>query len=121
MKVMDKRRRGSSNIRSRQGGGQGAQQNHLAETLRREVAVMKKLRHPNIVTLWEVIDDPKAQQLYMIQASEHGARWWGREGFSFVVEDVVVVAVAAAGVFGVVVAVTCPVACFAVRFCCGFG
>ncbi|CAN0043269.1 unnamed protein product [Scytosiphon promiscuus] len=67
MKVMEKRRRGSSSIRSRQGGGQGAQQNHLAETLRREVAVMKKLRHPNIVTLWEVIDDPKAQQLYMIQ------------------------------------------------------
>ncbi|CAN0050218.1 unnamed protein product, partial [Sphacelaria rigidula] len=40
---------------------------HLAETLRREVAVMKKLRHPNIVTLWEVIDDPRAQQLYLIQ------------------------------------------------------
>ncbi|CAN0538827.1 unnamed protein product, partial [Ectocarpus sp. 12 AP-2014] len=62
MKVMDKRKRGG--MRSRQ--GQGGHQ-HLAETLRREVAVMKKLRHPNIVTLWEVIDDPKAQQLYMIQ------------------------------------------------------
>ncbi|CAN0110703.1 unnamed protein product, partial [Hapterophycus canaliculatus] len=73
MKVMDKRRRGSSNLRSR---GQGTQQSHLAETLRREVAVMKKLRHPNIVTLWEVIDDPKAQQLYMIQASELDACRW---------------------------------------------
>ncbi|CAM9645159.1 unnamed protein product, partial [Ectocarpus sp. 13 AM-2016] len=62
MKVMDKRKRGG--MRSRQ--GQGGHQ-HLADTLRREVAVMKKLRHPNIVTLWEVIDDPKAQQLYMIQ------------------------------------------------------
>lgn len=58
MKVMDKRRRG-------QRAGQ-----HLAETLRREVAVMKKLRHPNIVTLREVIDDPKAQQIYMIQVND---------------------------------------------------
>eukprot|EP00903_Cladosiphon_okamuranus_P009035 g8638.t3 len=65
MKVIDKRKRGM-NMRSRQ-GGQGSHNHHLAETLRREVAVMKKLRHPNIVTLWEVIDDPKAQQLYMIQ------------------------------------------------------
>lgn len=55
MKVIQRKRKG-------QRPGQ-----HLAETLRREVAVMKKLRHPNIVTLWEVIDDPRAQQLYMIQ------------------------------------------------------
>lgn len=45
--------------------GQG--DDRVAETLRREVAIMKKLRHPNIVTLREVIDDPKARQLYMIQ------------------------------------------------------
>jgi CRP-like cAMP-binding protein len=38
-----------------------------AANLRREVAAMKKLRHPNIVTLWEVIDDPKSQHLYMVQ------------------------------------------------------
>lgn len=58
MKVIDKRRRS-------QRAGQ-----HLAETLRREVAVMKKLRHPNIVTLREVIDDPRAQQIFMIQVSD---------------------------------------------------
>ncbi len=40
---------------------------HLTSTLRHEVAVMKRLRHPNIVTLWEVIDDPNAHQLYLIQ------------------------------------------------------
>lgn len=68
MKVIDKRKRGM-NMRSRQ-GAQGGHNHHLAETLRREVAVMKKLRHPNIVTLWEVIDDPKAQQLYMIQVCD---------------------------------------------------
>lgn len=55
MKVIQRKRKG-------QRPGQ-----RLAETIRREVAVMKKLRHPNIVTLWEVIDDPRAQQLYMIQ------------------------------------------------------
>lgn len=60
MKVMDKRKRGQRLDR------------HLADTLRREVAVMKKLRHANIVTLWEVIDDPRAQQLYMIQVSGEG-------------------------------------------------
>ncbi|CAM9851885.1 unnamed protein product, partial [Discosporangium mesarthrocarpum] len=53
MKVVDKKKRWSKEF--------------IAESLRREVAVMKKLRHPNIVTLWEVIDDPKSQQLYMIQ------------------------------------------------------
>ena len=62
MKVVDKSRRGLRPWRQQSQG-----QQPLVETLRREVAVMKKLRHPNIVTLWEVIDDPKAHQLYMIQ------------------------------------------------------
>ena len=31
-----------------------------------EVAVMKKLRHKNIVTLHEVIDDPEAEKLYLV-------------------------------------------------------
>ncbi len=39
----------------------------LPKTLRHEVTVMKRLRHPNIVTLWEVIDDPNAHQLYLMQ------------------------------------------------------
>lgn len=69
MKVMDKRKRGA-----RQRQAQAHRQ--LAETLRREVAVMKKLRHPNIVTLWEVIDDPKAQQLYMIQVRDFLLSFW---------------------------------------------
>eukprot|EP00760_Papus_ankaliazontas_P001403 PhM_4_TR10465/c0_g1_i2/m.12749/K07359/CAMKK2; calcium/calmodulin-dependent protein kinase kinase 2 len=36
------------------------------EALRREVAIMKKLDHPNIVKLHEVIDDPKCEKLYLI-------------------------------------------------------
>lgn len=28
---------------------------------------MQMLRHPNVVTLWEVIDDPRSRKVYMIQ------------------------------------------------------
>jgi serine/threonine protein kinase len=36
------------------------------EALRREIAVMKKLRHKNIVALHEIIDDPDAEKLYLV-------------------------------------------------------
>lgn len=36
----------------------------------REFAVMKKLSHPNLVKLHEVIDDPEGDLFYMIQVSE---------------------------------------------------
>jgi SNF1-activating kinase 1 len=53
MQVIDKKQRGH----------RGAQ---MLDSLRREVAAMKKLRHPNIVTLLEVIDDPKVTALYYL-------------------------------------------------------
>eukprot|EP01012_Entosiphon_sulcatum_P040725 TRINITY_DN5441_c0_g1_i1.p1 TRINITY_DN5441_c0_g1~~TRINITY_DN5441_c0_g1_i1.p1 ORF type:complete len:657 (+),score=105.11 TRINITY_DN5441_c0_g1_i1:70-1971(+) len=34
--------------------------------VQREVAIMKKLRHPNLVSLYEVIDDPQGDKLYLI-------------------------------------------------------
>ncbi|CAB1110112.1 unnamed protein product [Ectocarpus sp. CCAP 1310/34] len=55
MKVITKSRRG------------GQKRELLERTLRREVSVMKILRHPNVVTLWEVIDDPRSRKVYMIQ------------------------------------------------------
>ncbi|CAM9524304.1 unnamed protein product, partial [Ectocarpus sp. 8 AP-2014] len=55
MKVITKPRRG------------GQKRELLERTLRREVSVMQMLRHPNVVTLWEVIDDPRSRKVYMIQ------------------------------------------------------
>ena len=31
-----------------------------------EIAILKKLNHPNIVKLYEIIDDPKHDKLYLI-------------------------------------------------------
>ncbi|RYE81992.1 MAG: hypothetical protein EOO65_06090, partial [Methanosarcinales archaeon] len=37
------------------------------EEVLREVAVMKRLHHPNVVSLFEVIDDPAGDKFYMVQ------------------------------------------------------
>lgn len=36
------------------------------ELIRREIAIMKKLDHPNIISLHEVLDDPSRDELYMV-------------------------------------------------------
>jgi len=33
--------------------------------IRKEIAIMKKCRHMNLVRLVEVIDDPQAEKIYM--------------------------------------------------------
>lgn len=45
--------------------GRGKSQSH-EEALKKEIAVMKKLRHQNIVTLRQVVNDPEADKLYLI-------------------------------------------------------
>jgi len=34
--------------------------------IREEIAIMKKLNHPNLVSLIEVLDDPEEDSLYMV-------------------------------------------------------
>lgn len=34
--------------------------------IRHELAILKKLHHPNVVKLFEVLDDPTADSLYMV-------------------------------------------------------
>jgi len=44
------------------------------QRLAREVAIMKRCRHPNIVRLYEVIDDPSHDRMYLVmQHVEHGS------------------------------------------------
>ncbi|CAM43444.1 putative protein kinase [Leishmania braziliensis MHOM/BR/75/M2904] len=45
-------------------GGLGA--NNQEAALKREIAIMKKVRHRNCVSLYEVIDDPDSHMLYLI-------------------------------------------------------
>ena len=36
------------------------------DSVKTEIAIMKKLRHPNLVQLFEVIDDPQHHKLYLV-------------------------------------------------------
>lgn len=43
------------------------------DSIQTEIAVLKKLDHPNIVRLFEIIDDPKHDKLYLItELVKHG-------------------------------------------------
>lgn len=39
---------------------------HPLDLIREEIAIMKKLNHPNLVSLIEVLDDPTEDSLYMV-------------------------------------------------------
>ncbi|KAJ3570267.1 hypothetical protein NP233_g4516 [Leucocoprinus birnbaumii] len=40
--------------------------NSTENSIRKEIAIMKKCRHPNIVQLFEVIDDPRQEKIFMV-------------------------------------------------------
>jgi [calcium/calmodulin-dependent protein kinase] kinase len=39
--------------------------NSTMNSIRKEIAIMKKCRHPHLVRLFEIIDDPNAEKIYM--------------------------------------------------------
>lgn len=41
----------------------GQKRESLERSLKREISVMKMLRHPNVVTVWEVINDPRSRKV----------------------------------------------------------
>lgn len=50
----------------RAGGARIGEQDDALYLIREEVAIMKKLNHPNVVQLIEVLDDPEEDSLYMV-------------------------------------------------------
>jgi len=50
----------------RQTSGQTTEAHNSLELIRQEIAIMKKLDHPNVVNLIEVLDDPEDDLLYMV-------------------------------------------------------
>jgi [calcium/calmodulin-dependent protein kinase] kinase len=53
-------RRSASDIHKEQEGG------NPLYLIREEIAILKKLDHENVVTLFEVLDDPEGDSLYMV-------------------------------------------------------
>ncbi|CAM9312051.1 unnamed protein product, partial [Ectocarpus fasciculatus] len=45
---------------------QGKTTETYEEDIRREIAIMKKLLHPNVLRLFEVLDDPKVNKMYLV-------------------------------------------------------
>ncbi|KAH6704378.1 kinase-like domain-containing protein, partial [Leptodontidium sp. MPI-SDFR-AT-0119] len=51
------------------------------EKTKREIAILKKIRHPNVVGLLEIIDDPELKKIYLIlEHAELGEVVWRKEG-----------------------------------------
>ncbi|KAJ9130396.1 Serine/threonine-protein kinase ssp1 [Pleurostoma richardsiae] len=51
------------------------------EKSKREIAILKKIRHPNVVALLEVIDDPELKKIYMVlEHVELGEIVWRKKG-----------------------------------------
>jgi len=48
------------------GGHEESTENHAFDLIREEIAIMKKINHPNVVSLLEVLDDPEEDSLYMV-------------------------------------------------------
>ncbi|OJJ47491.1 hypothetical protein ASPZODRAFT_150987 [Penicilliopsis zonata CBS 506.65] len=57
------------------------------DKVKKEVAILKKARHPNVVSLLEVIDDPNRQKVYIVlEYVENGEIVWRKKGLREVVQ-----------------------------------
>ena len=51
------------------------------QNTKREIAILKKIRHPHVVALLEVIDDPELRKIYMVlEHVERGEIVWRKKG-----------------------------------------
>ncbi|KAJ1962285.1 hypothetical protein IWQ62_003580 [Dispira parvispora] len=81
MRGWGSRRGGAGMARANSGDDRSSQSSTATATeggslnqIKREVAIFKKLRHPNIIRLYEVINDPNHDGLYMVyELCEKGA------------------------------------------------
>jgi [calcium/calmodulin-dependent protein kinase] kinase len=56
------------------------------DKVKKEVAILKKARHPNVVSLLEVIDDPNRQKVYIVlEYVENGEIVWRKRGLREIV------------------------------------
>ncbi|KAJ6113639.1 hypothetical protein N7523_006956 [Penicillium sp. IBT 18751x] len=56
------------------------------DKVKKEVAILKKARHPNVVSLLEVIDDPNQQKVYIVlEYVENGEIVWRKKGLREIV------------------------------------
>jgi SNF1-activating kinase 1 len=56
------------------------------DRVKKEVAILKKARHPNVVSLLEVIDDPNKKKVYIVlEYVEHGEIRWRKKGLREIV------------------------------------
>ncbi|KAL5337025.1 kinase-like domain-containing protein [Aspergillus crustosus] len=56
------------------------------DKVKKEVAILKKARHPNVVSLLEVIDDPNRQKVYIVlEFVENGEIIWRQRGLREIV------------------------------------
>ncbi|KAI0843605.1 kinase-like protein [Hypoxylon sp. FL0890] len=52
---------------------------------KREIAILKKIRHPNVVALLEIIDDPELKKIYMVlEHVELGEVVWRKKGLPYI-------------------------------------
>lgn len=56
---------GARNLPQQNGHVPVVDKQRLEQGIRREIAIMKKCRHPHVVQLYEIIDDPLKNYVYL--------------------------------------------------------